>query len=1071
MESLLQGLKHVAVCLDDILITWQSEADHLRTLEDVLGRLEAAGMRLKAAKWLFMQKKVEYLGHRITSEGIHPAAEKLRAIKDAPAPQQLRSFLGLINYFSKFLPHLVSLLVPLYTLLVKDKEWSWGKAIEKAKELLTASMTHFDSCDAVMRRITLRSLATAERNYSQLDKEGLAIIFGVKKFHNYLYRRQFSIVTDHKPLIHLFSENRSIPAMASARLQRWALVLSAYQYKIVYKCGKDNANAVMLSRLPLPECPADVPTPGETMLLMETLQSSPVSVEEIRTWTKEDPVLSKVKGLLINGWKGDDGSQDLRPCRQRLEELSLQDDCILWGCRVVIPKPGQRFILEELHSGHQGISKMKSLARSFVWWPKLDADIEEKAKSCQLHPELEGRIKNAERRQKRGHDKTVKQRTFTVGDNVPVLNFGSGPKWLLGTFMQMRGPVSVQVRLTDGRRHLDQVRNYNAAAPVKDQCQAETVPANSETHKDIWYDTVPFGDGSLQSGRQAIPPVAAAATPPPEAYPENEQPEQGTDGNNGIGDPRVQEAHQPLQLLRSTRARKCPSALQLNWDFRNISKLFNLEFTIDCYNPSITVDGNNRVNLRNLASSMVLINISKTTINTSCEVCIVGNEDSTTKYRKVFSTKVVFSFDTYCASNNYNISSNSQTVMISSNATACFSCFLPGLNKSDIWQVNGKEISANVNQAGSLIVANLGEIFGSDMTTSILSCGKRAQNTSITATIFYKGLANIIMTTSATFSSSMSTLLNTNQGTGSSISTTMPMSTVISFSMTTLLDSSQEYHVGASINTIIPTSTAFSSSMRTLFETSEGYSTHMNTLELLPSVDMLLSSSQDTSAPLLGAIVPPLILLLTCSIIISVRIRAAIKRQSKHGSKSDIFQLKMVLVKNTTLRKVSSTLSITTYLDKLQPAAQMTSSNNTDLTQSAGNVSSAEDLNVQSNITQPSSCVSKCASGCIRMPEVRTHNEEILTPSCTSILESPVGSSAPICLSEDTSVDEMSNLFFRFSDLDAPAEVLCITNSSGSDATMDYVTSADHKDTTFDYIDANQVRHEIIQSDTERQVT
>ena len=103
MESLLQGLKHVAVYLDDILITGQSEANHLRTLEDVLGRLEAAGMRLKAAKCLFMQKEVEYLGHRITSEGIHPAAEKLRAIKDAPAPQntqQLRSFLGLINYYS-----------------------------------------------------------------------------------------------------------------------------------------------------------------------------------------------------------------------------------------------------------------------------------------------------------------------------------------------------------------------------------------------------------------------------------------------------------------------------------------------------------------------------------------------------------------------------------------------------------------------------------------------------------------------------------------------------------------------------------------------------------------------------------------------------------------------------------------------------------------------------------------------------------------------------------------------------------------------------------------------------------
>eukprot|EP00731_Ephydatia_muelleri_P001678 Em0001g1678a len=676
MESLLQGLKHVAVYLDDILITGQSEADHLRTLEDVLGRLEAAGMRLKAAKCLFMQKEVEYLGHRITSEGIHPAAEKLRAIKDSPAPQntqQLRSFLGLINYYSKFLPHLASLLAPLYTLLVKDKECR--------KELILSCDASPYGVGAVLSHKTedgekpvayaSRSLATAERNYSQLDKEGLAIIFGVKKFHNYLYGRQFSIVTDHKPLIHLFSENRSIPAMASARLQRWALVLSAYQYKIVYKCGKDNANADMLSRLPLPECPADVPTPGETVLLMEILQSSPVSVEEIRTWTKEDPVLSKVKGLLINGWKGDDDSEDLRPFRQRHEELSLQDDCVLWGCRVVIPKPGQRLILEELHSGHQGISKMKSLARSFVWWPKLDADIEEKAKSCQvcqlhqkapaqaplhpwewpeqpwfrvhadyagpfkgkmflllvdahskwlevhmmdsstsaatiekmklsfachglpvllvtdngsnftsqefetflkshgvrhvrtapyhpasngqveravqtfktamkksggkgesmetrlsnflfqyritphsstgvssaellmgrrlrshlsqLHPELEGRIKNAQRRQKRDHDKTVKQRTFTVGDNVLVLNFGSGPKWLLGTVTQMRGPVSVQVQLTDGRsvhRHLDQVRNYNAAAPVKDQCQAETVHANSET---FLYGKVCFG--------------------------------------------------------------------------------------------------------------------------------------------------------------------------------------------------------------------------------------------------------------------------------------------------------------------------------------------------------------------------------------------------------------------------------------------------------------------------------------------------------------------------------------------------------------------------------------------------
>ena len=134
MESLLQGLKHVAVYIDDILITGQSEADQLRTLE---GRLETAGMWLKAAKCLFMQKDVEYLGHRISSEGIYPTAEKLRAIKDAPAPQntqQLRSFIGLINYYGKFLPNLASRLAPLYSLLAKDKKWSWENSQQKAFE-------------------------------------------------------------------------------------------------------------------------------------------------------------------------------------------------------------------------------------------------------------------------------------------------------------------------------------------------------------------------------------------------------------------------------------------------------------------------------------------------------------------------------------------------------------------------------------------------------------------------------------------------------------------------------------------------------------------------------------------------------------------------------------------------------------------------------------------------------------------------------------------------------------------------------------------------------------------------
>ena len=110
-----------------------------------------------------------------------------------------------------------------------------------------------------------RALAPAEKKYAQLDKEALAIIFGVKKFHQYLFGRRFTIYSDHKPLQYHFNETKPVLAMASARIQRWALTLSAYDYVISYKSGENHANADVLSRLPLLDIPKSVPTPGDTV--------------------------------------------------------------------------------------------------------------------------------------------------------------------------------------------------------------------------------------------------------------------------------------------------------------------------------------------------------------------------------------------------------------------------------------------------------------------------------------------------------------------------------------------------------------------------------------------------------------------------------------------------------------------------------------------------------------------------------------------------------------------------------------------------------------------------------------
>ena len=118
--------------MDDMLVIGRTESDHLRNL---LTRLEAARMRLKASKCKFLQVEVHYLGHCITSEGVFPTEENVRAVQDAPAPQsvqQLRSFLGSINYYGKFLPTLSTRLAPLHDLLTKGKKWSWTKMHQDA---------------------------------------------------------------------------------------------------------------------------------------------------------------------------------------------------------------------------------------------------------------------------------------------------------------------------------------------------------------------------------------------------------------------------------------------------------------------------------------------------------------------------------------------------------------------------------------------------------------------------------------------------------------------------------------------------------------------------------------------------------------------------------------------------------------------------------------------------------------------------------------------------------------------------------------------------------------------------
>ena len=206
--------------IDDILIRTEPH-EHLQVLDEVLTRLEKQGILAKRSKCEFMVPSVEFLGYRVDREGRHPTDEKIAAIKGAPSPKnvaELCSYLGLLNYYGNFIPSLSTLLQPLHELLRKGVKWAWTEECEKAfvrskSELVAdkvlvpydekrklilmchaspygvrAVISHImDDGEERLIAFASRTLTKSERNYSQIEKEALGIVFGVRKFHKYLY--------------------------------------------------------------------------------------------------------------------------------------------------------------------------------------------------------------------------------------------------------------------------------------------------------------------------------------------------------------------------------------------------------------------------------------------------------------------------------------------------------------------------------------------------------------------------------------------------------------------------------------------------------------------------------------------------------------------------------------------------------------------------------------------------------------------------------------------------------------------------------------------------------------------
>jgi hypothetical protein len=216
-----------------------------------------------------------------------------------------------------------------------------------------------------------RTLSPTEQRYSQIDKEALAIVWSVKKFYLYLKGNRFTLITDHKPLVAIFGCKKGLPVLSSTRLLHYALTLQAYQFDIQYRPTKDHGNADFLSRLPLKS--EDLVLEDDIALFqISQLETLPITARDLAKATATDEELAPLLQTLRFGGQ----------LEGKEVQYSLQDGCIMYGQRVCVPKCYQTEILKELHHGHMGIVKMKAIARSYVYWPKIDKDIEDIAKNC-----------------------------------------------------------------------------------------------------------------------------------------------------------------------------------------------------------------------------------------------------------------------------------------------------------------------------------------------------------------------------------------------------------------------------------------------------------------------------------------------------------------------------------------------------------------------------------------------------------------------------------------------------------------------------------------------------------------
>ncbi|KAK3711382.1 hypothetical protein QZH41_003258, partial [Actinostola sp. cb2023] len=425
ISQLLADIPGALNISDDVIVFGQTQNDHDETLEKTLKKFSDNHLTLNAKKCEFNKTSLEFFGFVFSDGGMKPDPKKVEDIQNLEPPtnvKELRSVLGMTGYSSRFIPDYATITAPLRELTHKNSSWNWTtthqEAFETLKEKLQSApaLAYFDISKSTEIAVDAspvglgailtqkdenghshviaygsRSLTKTEQNYSQTEREALAIVWGCEHYHLYCYGKALTVFTDHKPLTSIFNNPLSKP---TPRIERWSLRLQPYQPNIVYAPGPDNP-ADYMSRHPKKQIEVNSREEkiAEEYINFVSQHAVPIAInlEEVKSATLNDHTLQRVIECIRNGsWYKKD-AQDLRLDNRAFnsyqmvkDELSVnaEGNLVLRGTKIVMPDSLQNRSVDIAHEGHQGMVKTKALIREKVWFPFIDTLIEDKINSC-----------------------------------------------------------------------------------------------------------------------------------------------------------------------------------------------------------------------------------------------------------------------------------------------------------------------------------------------------------------------------------------------------------------------------------------------------------------------------------------------------------------------------------------------------------------------------------------------------------------------------------------------------------------------------------------------------------------